>query len=447
MTLIGCFVTPHPAIIVPEVGGAQLAEAHATVQAMRAVQEKAAALSPDTIVLMSPHAPISVRHMGVSLASSYEGSLAFFRAPHVSVSAAGDQELAQAMMEAAKSSGVPTISTADSREVVELDHGATVPLVYLMGGLTRPCRFVLLAFSQLDRLEHVRFGEAIGQVIVAASQRVLYVASGDLSHRLIPGAPVGFDPRGERFDRAVVDAFASGDWNGLLSINPGLIAAAGECGYRSLAVLSGVVAAARAAGLQPRNHVLSYEGPFGVGYIVGEVETMDRQRDPLVELATQAIEAYKLKGVIVEPEAIPGLEPRRAGVFVSLHLSDGSLRGCIGTIEPRQKTIEQEIVANAISAATQDPRFRPLAEAELESLDISVDVLGPAEEVSGPESLDPKVYGVIVQTVDGRQALLLPDLEGVETVDQQLRIVCRKGRIDFDHDEYRIFRFRVERHH
>ena len=176
-------------------------------------------------------------------------------------------------------------------------------------------------------------------------------------------------------------------------------------------------------------------------------ETVDKERDPLVALATRAIEAYRLEGVVVDPEPIPGLEPRRAGVFVSLHLADGSLRGCIGTIEPHQKTIEQEIVANAISAATNDPRFYPLAEAELGSLDISVDVLFPAEEVDGPEGLDPKVYGVIVRTIDGRQALLLPDLEGVETVEQQLRIVCRKGRIDIDHDDYRIYRFRVERHH
>jgi MEMO1 family protein len=278
MTLIGCFVTPHPAIIVPEVGGAQLAEAYLTVQAMREVQEKAATLSPDTIVLLSPHASVAAHHMGVSLASSYEGSLAFFRAPHVSVSAAGDQELAEAMMEAATSAGVATTSMADRGEVVELDHGATVPLVYLTGGLSKPCRLVLLAFSQLGRVEHVRFGEAIGQAILAASQRVLYVASGDLSHRLIPGAPVGFDPRGERFDRNVVDTFAAGDWQGLLSIDPGLTAAAGECGYRSLAVLSGVVAAARAAGLRVKNRVLSYEGPFGVGYLVGEVETAEVSR-------------------------------------------------------------------------------------------------------------------------------------------------------------------------
>jgi AmmeMemoRadiSam system protein A len=172
-----------------------------------------------------------------------------------------------------------------------------------------------------------------------------------------------------------------------------------------------------------------------------------RPRDPLVELAGRAIDAYVREGVTIEPEQIPGLELRRAGVFVSLHLPDGSLRGCIGTTEGHRENIEKEIVANAICAATRDPRFYALRETELEGLDISVDVLGEAEEVDGPESLDPKEFGVIVRTADGRQALLLPDLEGVDTVEQQLRIVCRKGGIDYSRDRYRIFRFRVERHH
>ena len=173
----------------------------------------------------------------------------------------------------------------------------------------------------------------------------------------------------------------------------------------------------------------------------------EREHDPLVDLARRAIEAYIRDRVTVEPEPIPGLEPRKAGVFVSLHLPDGSLRGCIGTTESQAGSIEQEIVANAISAATRDPRFYPVEPSELAGLDVSVDVLGAPEEVDGPEHLDPKVYGVIVRTIDGRRALLLPDLEGVDTVEQQLRIACRKGDIDPSYDQYAIFRFRVERHH
>lgn len=173
----------------------------------------------------------------------------------------------------------------------------------------------------------------------------------------------------------------------------------------------------------------------------------ENKSDPLVALARQAVEAYVRQREVLNPPVLEEVRPRRAGVFVSLHSPDGSLRGCIGTIEPVRSRIEEEIVHNAISAATQDPRFYPVTPEELEGLDISVDVLTEPEAVVGPEELDPKTYGIIVETSDGRRALLLPDLPGVDTVDQQLRITCRKGGIDPDRDRYRIYRFRVDRHH
>lgn len=167
----------------------------------------------------------------------------------------------------------------------------------------------------------------------------------------------------------------------------------------------------------------------------------------LVALARRAVESYVRDHAVLRVSPPAGQSPQRAGVFVSLHLPDGSLRGCIGTTEPQLASVEEETVANAISAAAADPRFYPLTEAELDGLDISVDVLGPAEEVDGVEDLDPKRYGIIVRTIDGRRALLLPDLEGVDTVEQQLRITCRKGSIDSNVDQYRIYRFEVERYH
>ena len=169
--------------------------------------------------------------------------------------------------------------------------------------------------------------------------------------------------------------------------------------------------------------------------------------DPLVALAVRAIDAYVRQGRVIDPEPTPGLESRRAGVFVSLHLKDGSLRGCIGTIEPQTNSIEEEIVMNAISAATRDPRLYPVRESELSELDVSVDVLGPLERVRSVTDLDPRRYGVVVETRDGRRALLLPDLPGVDTVQQQLHIACRKGGIDPDRENYTIYRFQVERHH
>jgi MEMO1 family protein len=272
MSLVGCFVTPHPPIIIPEVGGPSLAEAESTVEAMSTLRARAAELAPDTLVLLSPHSPLARSQMGISLAGSYKGSLAYFRAPQVRVEAEADEDLAGAIMQRAAKHGIPVIQTAARGDVFDLDHGAMVPLVYLTGALKHPFRLVVLSFSYLSLDEHVRFGRAIGEVLMEAPQRIVYVASSDLSHRLIPGAPAGYDPRAARFDQAIADTFASGDWEGLLTIDPGLVSCAGECGYRSLAVLSGVVGTFEAAGGQTHNRLLSYEGPWGVGYLVGEVE-------------------------------------------------------------------------------------------------------------------------------------------------------------------------------
>lgn len=166
---------------------------------------------------------------------------------------------------------------------------------------------------------------------------------------------------------------------------------------------------------------------------------------PIVELAREAIERYVRKGERMPvPQELSPLLASRAGAFVSLHMN-GELRGCIGTIEPTQDTLAAEVIQNAISAATQDPRFPPVTERELPLLDISVDVLEPAEEVTSLADLDPKVYGVIVQR-GSRRGLLLPDLEGVDTPEQQVSIALRKAWIG-PHEPYRLLRFRVTRYH
>jgi len=134
----------------------------------------------------------------------------------------------------------------------------------------------------------------------------------------------------------------------------------------------------------------------------------------------------------------------RAGAFVSLH-KGAALRGCIGTIEPTQPTLAHEVIANAISAASRDPRFAPLTPDELGELDISVDVLEPAEPISSLDELDPTTYGVIVER-GRRRGLLLPDLEGIDTPQQQVNIALRKAWITPD-EPYRMYRFRVTRYH
>ena len=167
---------------------------------------------------------------------------------------------------------------------------------------------------------------------------------------------------------------------------------------------------------------------------------------PLVKLAKDAVERY-IRERTVLPVRDEDLTPEmreRAGVFVCLKVR-GMLRGCIGTFEPAEKDVATETVRNAVSAATSDPRFTCVRAEELPEIEYSVDVLTPPERVSGPADLDPKRYGVIVQA-GRRRGLLLPDLEGVDTVEYQVSIAMQKAGI-MPGTPVTLYRFEVKRYH
>ncbi len=164
------------------------------------------------------------------------------------------------------------------------------------------------------------------------------------------------------------------------------------------------------------------------------------------ELARLTVETFIREGTVIEPPADPrGILATRAGAFVTVRKSDGQLRGCIGTIEAAHSNVAQEIVQNAISAATRDPRFFPVSTSELPDLTYGVDVLSIPEPARGPEDLDPAVYGVIVETYDGRRrGLLLPRIDGIESVKAQWLAVHSKAGIK-PGAPVRIERFTVTR--
>ncbi len=165
--------------------------------------------------------------------------------------------------------------------------------------------------------------------------------------------------------------------------------------------------------------------------------------DPLANLASQAVRTFVMSGhVLSAPDPIPQEMRSRAGVFVSIKKS-GQLRGCIGTFFPAKETIAHEIIANAVKSASTDPRFPPIDETELADLTISVDVLSEPEPCDESQ-LDPSRYGVIVEN-GWRRGLLLPDLEGVESVEDQVAISKSKAGIRPD-EPVRLSRFTVERH-
>lgn len=171
---------------------------------------------------------------------------------------------------------------------------------------------------------------------------------------------------------------------------------------------------------------------------------MNKKCSPHVRLALEAINQFVLSDKIIQvPESTcVELTDRAAGAFVSLH-KFGKLRGCIGTIMPTETCIAKEIIQNAVSACSRDGRFSPVEAHELEDLECSVDVLEPAEPVTDLKDLDPKTYGIIVQK-NNKRGLLLPDLDGVDTVGQQISIALQKAGIAPEED-YQLMRFKVTR--
>jgi len=169
-------------------------------------------------------------------------------------------------------------------------------------------------------------------------------------------------------------------------------------------------------------------------------------KNPFISLAKKTIETFIKTGKILPlPKNLPKkMTSEKAGTFVSLHKKDGSLQGCIGTFLPTKKNVAEEVIYNSISAATQDPRFPPVTKKELPNLVYSVDILSQPKPTK-KENLDPKKYGLIVSTRDGRRGLLLPDIPGVKTVEEQIEICKRKAGI-YPSENVTLQTFTVERH-
>jgi AmmeMemoRadiSam system protein A len=430
-------IAPHPPIMVPEVGRESIAGVRDSIEAMTELTERLIASGAGTVILISPHAPLEIDSFVVYEGPEVYGDFANFRAPETSVTAPVDEELLTAIGKAAAADGYQLSLLPDT----ELDHGTAVPLYFLLRNGWRG-KVVALGYSFLSNEDHLRFGACIKRALEEIKRPVGFIASGDLSHRLSPHAPAGFNPNAHLFDETVVAALRDNNPQAIVDIDYDLRKLAGECGYRSMLVAIGA-----SAGAPLSCEVMNYEAPFGVGYLVAQLINQPEEgvRDELPRLARAAVETFIRKGEVIQPpESMGQLLSMRAPCFVSLKTLDGDLRGCIGTIEPVRETLAHEIISNAISAAMNDPRFEPVSEDELPNLRYSVDVLLPAEAAVF-EDLDPKVFGVIVEDENGgRRGLLLPDIPGVDTAEQQVEIAARKAGIPRG-TPVKLSRFKVDR--
>lgn len=252
-------VAPHPPLLIPEVGGNRIGQVVNTQRALREFSRRLVDTNPETVVVISPHSPLDPHFFTARSTPELTGDFHEFYAAEVTLKFLNDFEMLDALELASVTEGV---KLRKLERAYPLDHGALVPLYYLYEAGWRG-RVVVLGFTDQSNDEHLAFGRAINKAAEAINRRIALIASGDLSHRLIVGGPYEYEPTAHLFDEQIVDAITRGDSSDVLNIDSNLRERAGECGYRSIVIALGCV------GEKPLDHqVLSYEGPFGVGYMV-----------------------------------------------------------------------------------------------------------------------------------------------------------------------------------
>ena len=459
MAVIGAYAFPHPPLAVPAVGRGEEKKIQKTLTAFDGAAVKIAEMAPETIIYITPHNVLYGDYLHISPGEGAKGDLSRFNAPEVRFEVSYDTQLANEIIGFAERDNIPAGYLGEKDK--SLDHGVTVPM-WFIDQRYKSYKIIRISQSGLDPPAHYRLGQCIARAAEKTNRRVVIAASGDLSHKL-PGSSYGTVPEGAQFDRAICEVFASADFSMLFNISDELRERAAECGYNSFTMTAGCFDRFKAVG-----KLYSYEGPFGVGYgiasftpgeyddnrnileqyqaaVLEKAREKQRSEDCYRSLARRSLEyTVKSGGKLPLPDKLPGeLLKNRAGVFVSLH-KHGCLRGCIGTIAPTADNIALEIIQNAVSAGLSDNRFDPVEISELPYLTYKVDVLSPPEKISGPEELDVKRYGVIVSSAY-RRGLLLPNLDGIGTVAEQIAIARKKGGIS-EGEKVTLERFEVIRH-
>lgn len=461
----GFFAMPHPPIVIPEVGRGEERKIKDTTDACYKIAEEIVSIEPDTIIIVTSHGPLFRDAISLSYENAIDGDLRNFAAPQVKFNLNIDIALTDQIINYAQKENISTVKiTGDVAYQYglnyELDHGTMVPLYFINKKFT-DYKLVHITYGLLPKIQLYKFGMCIKKAVEDMDVDAVFIASGDLSHRLSKDGPYEYSPYGKKFDEELITLLQAGDVAGVFNMDETTVKNAGECGLRSYYIMLGAM-----DGNEIRGELLAYEGTFGVGYmtmkfsvnptgrdtlseLAGEIkekhlEKIREEKDLYIRLARESLTHYIVNGDYLEPPSYVPEEmlKNRRGVFVSIK-KNGNLRGCIGTIRPVTENIAQEIIRNAVEAGVYDPRFSPVEEDELPELEFSVDVLTEPVKAN-KEELDPKKYGVIVRS-GHKTGVLLPNLEGVDTVEEQLRIALQKAGISPDED-YDIEKFEVIRH-
>lgn len=461
------FLLPHPPILFEAIGKGEEKKCQEVIDGMKAVAHKIRALKPKTIVIISPHGPVFSDGMAISYDMFLEGNLKKFGYEAIQYHKKNNVNLVDRIIYESGKIDVPCLKLTDENANYfdidkSIDHGALVPLKFI-DQVYEDYDLVHLTYGLFSSEKLYEMGMTIRQSIEALDEDAVIIASGDLSHALLDGGPYQFHESGPAFDQVARDHLLHKDALGFMAIPEKMRNEAKECGKRSIDILLGTL-----NGYNYQVTEYAYQAPFGVGYSVmgfedlvyddhydvfadilqaakANVRQAILQESRFVSLARNAILHYlNDTEIIFDDRLTHEMLNTRAGTFVSIK-KNGALRGCMGTVGPTEDNMAMEIVANAIKAAFEDPRFPPLTIDDLEDIQLSVDVIHMPEVVEDVSDLDPKKYGIII-TSGYKRGVLLPDLESIDTTDEQIRIACQKGDIR-PTDPVVIQRFEVSRYY
>ena len=443
MSINGFYLFPHPPIVVPEVGRGEEKKIQSTYNSMDKIAKEIGDKAPKTIIIISPHGAMFNDSISILYGDTIFGNLGQFGANNIKFNKEIDLSLTDKIYDLAVQRDIPIRKTDENtlksyNNSFQLDHGTTVPM-YFLDKYYKDYKLVHITYAPISDEQLYEFG----QIIFEASKDsdTILIASGDLSHRLKESGPYGYNSDGPIFDKEVLNLLELGDVNALMNLNKDIIENAGECGMRSIVILIGAMDT-----LSFKGDLLSYEGTFGVGYGVMKFNTNeDIEENPFVRLAKDNLTHFINTGspiTNIPSYVLDEMKEQEKGVFVTLYKND-SLRGCIGTIFPATDSIYEEIIRNSIQAGMYDPRFSSVEKHELEQIQFSVDILDSPEPAS-IEDLDPMQYGIILSSAN-KKALLLPNLDGVDTVEKQVQITKDKAGIR-ENEEFLIERFKVTRY-
>jgi len=252
-------ISPHPPIIILSIGGTETNKVKKTIDAMKKLAEYFALAKISTVIVISPHGPVDWHRMTINTSETLHGNFLNF-GDETEMNFNNDTELAEKIFKLSEQSSI----SVQKVRGIHLDHGTMVPL-YFLAGKRSDLKVVSVAYSFLDYATHLAFGRAIYEAISWSDKNIAIIASGDLSHRLTQNAPAGYSSCGKEFDKKLIEFLEKGKVCDILALDPNLIEEAGECGLRSIIILLGALSATKS-----KFQKLNYEGPFGVGYLVGK---------------------------------------------------------------------------------------------------------------------------------------------------------------------------------